>query len=84
MLNLPPLHVFHNFGPPQCHCCQRMDCISMANYINDLGKEIKNCKAGIGLSEILDGESVHNIPESLLFINIMLTILCALLTMSKI
>ena len=55
----------------------------MANYINDLGKEIKNCKAGIGLSEILDGESVHNIPESLLFINIMLTILCALLTMSK-
>ena len=51
------------------------DCISatlFAIYINDLAKEIKNCKVGIDLSEILDGESVHNIPESLLFINILL------------
>ena len=51
------------------------DCISatlFAIYINDLAKEIKACKIGIDLNEILDGESVPNIPESLLFINILL------------
>ena len=51
------------------------DCISatlFAIYINDLAKEIKDCKIGINLNDILDGESVPNIHESLLFINILL------------
>ena len=51
------------------------DCISatlFAIYINDLAKEIKNCKVGINLYEMLDGESVASIPESLLFVNILL------------
>ena len=51
------------------------DCISatlFAIYINDLAKEIKDCKVGIDLREILDGEEVNNIPESSLFINILL------------
>ena len=51
------------------------DCISatlFAIFINDLALEIKNCKIGIDLCATLDGESVANIPRSLLFINILL------------
>ena len=51
------------------------DCISatlFAIYINDLAKEIKNCKVGINLCEMLDGESVTSIHESLLLVNILL------------
>ena len=51
------------------------DCISatlFAIYINDLAIEIKDCKIGIDLTKTIDGESVHSIPRSLLFLNILL------------
>ena len=51
------------------------DCISatlFAIYINDLAKEIRDCNIGIDLRKHLNGECETNIPESLLFVNILL------------
>ena len=43
-----------------------------AIFINDLAQEIKDCKIGIDLTELIDSEEVPIIPYSLLFVNILL------------
>ena len=51
------------------------DCVSatlFAIFINDLALEVKNCKIGIDLRKSIDGEGVPTIPDSLLFVNILL------------
>ena len=79
MFNNPRARVILNeFSTDYFDCpigVKQGDCISatlFAIFINDLAQEIKDCKIGIDLSELIDGDEVTNIPSSLLFVNILL------------
>ena len=70
--------IFNEFSTDYFDCpigVKQGDCISatlFAIFINDLAQEIKDCKIGIDLTELIDREEVPNIPSSLLFVNILL------------